>query len=95
MIVSPSSRAIPHLGGAVGAAGVIGMGQACLEAMLMHGGDNGLVIGGDPDLLRAAFGGLLRNPHHHWFSANGQQRFARQSRGGETGGDDDVKVQHC
>ena len=48
-----------HFRDAVGAALVMRVSEAGLEAVLVRGGKDGVVVGGDPDLLRAAFCGLL------------------------------------
>ena len=49
--------------------------------MLVHHVGNRVMVGGDPDLLRAAQRALFRNSHHHRLAGNRQQRFARQPGG--------------
>ena len=43
-----------YFGDAIGTAGVAGFGQACFKTVLTHHIGNRVMIGGDPDLLRAA-----------------------------------------
>src|SRR3989338_5520589 len=83
-----------YFGDAVCAAGVGIFGQACLEAMLMHDMGNRMMVGGNPDLLCAALCGLFRNPYHHRFPGDRQQRVAGHPGGTVARRDDDMESDH-
>jgi len=79
---------------AVGAAGVGGFGQACLEAVFVHCIGDRMMVGGDPYLLRAALRGLFCNPDHHRLACDLQQRLAGQSGRRVTRRDHDMESEH-
>jgi hypothetical protein len=74
-VIRPSTL-FNYFGDAIGTAGVASFGQACFKTVLTHHIGNRVMIGGDPDLLRAAQGCLFGNPHYHRFTGNQQQRLA-------------------
>jgi len=92
-VVRPSAL-LDDFGDAVRAAGVGVLGQAGLEAVLVHDIGDGVMIGGDPDLLRAALCRLFGNPHHHRLSGNRQKRLAGQPGGSVARRNDDVESEH-
>jgi hypothetical protein len=79
---------------AIGAAGVGLFGQTGLEAVFMHSIGDRMVVGCDPDLLRAALRRLLRNPDHHRFTGDRQQRFAVQPGRRMACRDDNMECEH-
>src|SRR5690606_41094536 len=56
--------------------------------MGLHGGQDGVVVGGDDHTARLRPGGLLGSAHHHRLAADVEQGLAGQARGGGPSRDD-------
>ena len=96
-LTTSASSASAELGAGFGqpvaAAGVVGAGQQCLDAVRAAGLENALVVGGDQHARARRLHRTLGHPHHHRYAGDISQGFVGQAGGSQACRNKDGEVQ--